>query len=207
MPPRRRSVIHEYGEPLDAEMSVYALEETVAEKLRAILQHAEKLEHRGWSRSRARDYYDLWRVLQTYRDEMQLDDFRTFLTKKCAVRQAGFDGADAFFEPTVLAYVARTWENWLGPLVADLPPFDLVVEELGFAGGEIGKPLFRLASIDGVADWWRLAHGLINEPVAWLGPLVPEAIRSLLGEPIRLCRRATGGRVHRAAWLRRLPCG
>ena len=64
MPPRQRSVIHEYGEPLDAEMNVYALEEIVAEKLRAILQHAEKLEHRGWSRSRARDCYDLWRVLR-----------------------------------------------------------------------------------------------------------------------------------------------
>ena len=130
MPPRQRSVIHEYGEPFDAEMNVYALEEIVAEKLRAILQHAKKIEHRGWSRSRARDYYDLWRVLQTYRDEMQLGDFHTFLTKKCAIRQVEFDGPDAFFEPTMLAYVERTWENWLGPLVADLPPFDLVIEEL-----------------------------------------------------------------------------
>ena len=86
MPSRQRPVIHEYGEPLAAEMAVYALEEIVAEKLRAILQHAEKFAHRGWSRSRARDYYDLWRVLQTYRDEMRLDDFRTFLMKKCAVR-------------------------------------------------------------------------------------------------------------------------
>jgi hypothetical protein len=123
-------VIHEHGEPLDAEMSVYALEEIVAEKLRAILQHAEKLEHRGWSRSRARDYYDRWRVLQTYRDEMRFDDFRTFLAKKCAVRQVAFNGPDAFLEPTLLAYVERTWENWLGPLVVDLPPFDLVIEEL-----------------------------------------------------------------------------
>ena len=130
MPAQQRAVIHEYGEPLDAEMSVYALEEIVAEKLRAILQHAEKLEHRGWSRSRARDYYDLWRVLHRYQDEMHLDGFRAFLMKKCAVRQVSFDGADDFFEPTMLAYVERTWENWLGPLVAELPPFELVVEEL-----------------------------------------------------------------------------
>ena len=61
---------------------------------------------------------------------MRLDDFRTFLTKKCAIRQVAFDGPDAFFEPTMLAYVERTWENWLGPLVADLAPFDLVIEEL-----------------------------------------------------------------------------
>ena len=41
-----------------------------------------------------------------------------------------FDGPEAFFEPTMLTYVERTWENWLGPLVADLPPFDLVIGEL-----------------------------------------------------------------------------
>lgn len=58
-PAPQRKIIHEYGEPLDAEVRVYALEEIVAEKLRAILQHLEKLEERGWSRSRARDYYDL----------------------------------------------------------------------------------------------------------------------------------------------------
>ena len=69
-------------------------------------------------------------MLQTYRDEMRLDDFRTFLAKKRAVRQVDSDGPDAFFEPTMLAYVERTWENWLGPLVADLPSFDLVVTEL-----------------------------------------------------------------------------
>ena len=52
-PPVRRRIIHEYGEPIDADVLVYALEEIVAEKLRAILQHIAKLEERGWSRSRA----------------------------------------------------------------------------------------------------------------------------------------------------------
>ena len=61
-PANRRKIIHEYGESIDAHIQVYALEEIVAEKLRAILQHREKLKERGWGRSRARDYYDLWRV-------------------------------------------------------------------------------------------------------------------------------------------------
>lgn len=130
MPIQQRAVIHEYGEPLDTKISVYALEEIVAEKLRAILQHAEKLEHRGWSRSRARDFYDLWRILHRYRDEMHLDNFREFLTKKCAIRHVSFDGADVFFEPTLLAHVERTWKGWLEPLVAELPTFDQVVKEL-----------------------------------------------------------------------------
>ena len=71
-PAPKRRVIHEYGEPIEAEVSVYALEEIMAEKLRAILQHARKLEAHGWSRSRARDYYDLWRVLSAYKDRMDL---------------------------------------------------------------------------------------------------------------------------------------
>src|SRR6266536_893158 len=34
-----RELIHEYGEPIHVSLQVYALEEIVAEKLRAILQH------------------------------------------------------------------------------------------------------------------------------------------------------------------------
>ena len=47
-PSPRRKIIHEHGEPFGADIRVYALEEIVAEKLRAILQHVAKLEERGW---------------------------------------------------------------------------------------------------------------------------------------------------------------
>jgi predicted nucleotidyltransferase component of viral defense system len=129
-PVMKRNVIHEYGEPLDTKVQVYALEEIVAEKLRAILQHAEKLEERGWSRSRARDYYDLWRILKTYQDQMDLSGFASFLDKKCAVRSVGFNSAEDFFQETMLAYVEKTWDQWLGPLVPQLPPFETVIAEL-----------------------------------------------------------------------------
>ena len=126
----RRKIIHEYGEPLEAEVRVYALEEIVAEKLRAILQHVEKLEERGWSRSRARDYYDLWRVLGAYRDRMDLTDFEPFLREKCAVRNVAFAGPADFFQEHMLAYVEKTWDQWLGSLVPGLPAFDIVIGEL-----------------------------------------------------------------------------
>ncbi len=100
------------------------------EKLRAILQNVEKLEDRGWSRSRARDYYDLWRVLGAYRDEMDLSDFASFLQKKCAVRSVTFKGPDDFFQDRLIAYVKKTWEQWLGPLVYDLPSSETVMGEL-----------------------------------------------------------------------------
>lgn len=129
-PASKRRIIHEYGEPLEAEVWVYALEEIVAEKLRAILQHAEKLEERGWSRSRARDYYDLWRVLGAYPDQMDLSDFAPFLVEKCAVRNVAFVGPEDFFQDRMLAYVEKTWDQWLGPLVPGLPTFDTVIGEL-----------------------------------------------------------------------------
>jgi len=129
-PTPRRRIIHAYAEPLDAEILVYALEEIVAEKLRAILQHIEKLAERGWSRSRARDYYDLWRVFGDYGGRMDLSDFASFLREKCAVRNVPFTVPEDFFQERMLADVEKTWKQWLGPLVPDLPTFDTVIGEL-----------------------------------------------------------------------------
>lgn len=129
-PVQKRSIIHEYGEPLKEKVQVYALEEIVAEKLRAILQHMEMLQERGWSRSRARDYYDLWRVLNAYQDQLHLSDFPSFLHAKCAIRNVSFNSPEDFFERTMLNYVEKTWEKWLGPLVPDLPDFGTVIGEL-----------------------------------------------------------------------------
>lgn len=125
-----RAVIHEYGEPLDAKVQAYALEEIVAEKLRAILQHLDRLEERGWGRSRARDYYDLWRIFKTYGHQLTLTGFVPFLREKCAVRKVSFRGTADFFQPTMLAYVEKTWPQWLGPLVPDLPSCATVIDEL-----------------------------------------------------------------------------
>lgn len=129
-PVSKRRVIHEYGEPLDVQIQVYALEEIIAEKLRAILQHVEQLEERGWGRSRARDYYDLWRVLCTYKDQMDFSGFASFLREKCTVRNVIFYSPDDFFQETMLRYVERTWGQWLGPLVPNLPSFKTVMGDL-----------------------------------------------------------------------------
>lgn len=125
-----RQIIHTYGEPLEDRLKVYSLEEIIAEKLRAVLQHQEMLEQRGWARSRARDYYDIWRVLKSYRDTLDLSGFRSFLRRKCEVRDVSFGGPDDFFPPSIMNHVEKTWDQWLGPLVVDLPPFDVVIEEL-----------------------------------------------------------------------------
>jgi uncharacterized protein len=113
----RRKILNEYGEPMDSD----------AEKLRAILQHIEKLESRGWSRSRARDYYDLWRILNRYKTTMQPSDFGDLLRQKCMTRNVTFASAEDFFQKRMMDYVEKTWNQWLGPLVPGLPSFQQVV--------------------------------------------------------------------------------
>jgi len=125
-----RSILHGYGEPLETNIQVYSLEEIVAEKLRAILQHARALENRGWGRSRARDYYDLWRILDTYRDRLDVTDFPAFLREKCAIRDVTFSGTESFFPDNMLTNVEKTWKQWLGPLVPELPSCKIVIEGL-----------------------------------------------------------------------------
>ena len=61
---------------------MYKLEEIIAEKIRAILQFAAKLHERGWGRSRARDYYDLWRIFKEYRDYINLDIIPSMVLQK-----------------------------------------------------------------------------------------------------------------------------
>lgn len=129
-PTVRRSVLHDYGEPFKVQVAAYSLEEIVAEKLRAILQHLRLLERRGWVRSRARDYYDLWRILGAYRDRLDLSDFPAFLREKCALKGVAFSGPESFFPEAMLLIVEKTWKQWLGPLVPELPPYKTVIEDL-----------------------------------------------------------------------------
>jgi nucleotidyltransferase AbiEii toxin of type IV toxin-antitoxin system len=129
-PTSRRPVLHDYGEPLIAEVSTYCLEEIVAEKLRAILQHARAFENRGWVRSRARDYYDLWRILGASAARLDVSNFEALLREKCATRNVAFSGPDSFFPEAMLAHVEKTWAQWLGPLVPDLPSHERVIADL-----------------------------------------------------------------------------
>ena len=54
----------------------------------------------------------------------------TFLREKCAVRNVAFTGPEDFFQDRMLAYVEKTWDQWLGPLVPGLPTFQTVIGEL-----------------------------------------------------------------------------
>lgn len=121
-PFEEKFIIHEYGEPIKVPIKVYALEEIIAEKLRAILQHARMLQERGWTRSRARDYYDLWRVLCTFQDRLDFSDFPDFIHLKCAVRNVAFNQPEDFFQTTA-SIRRKDLETMAGPLDPGSPGF------------------------------------------------------------------------------------
>jgi len=123
-------ILHGYEEEIFQEINVYSLEEIIAEKMRAILQHFKKLEERGWARSRARDYYDIWRILNGYSNALRMDIISSLFLEKCKVKEVEFTNPENFFDNILLDYITKTWEQWLGPLVPDLPPFELVIEDL-----------------------------------------------------------------------------
>ena len=62
--------------------------------------------------------------------QMDFAAFAPFVAAKCAVRQVTFMDAEDFFQPAMLAHVQSTWNQWLEPLVPDLPPFETVVGSL-----------------------------------------------------------------------------
>lgn len=121
----------ELGEDLGhVAVDTYALEEIVAEKLRALRQTQQRLEARGWNRPRARDYYDLWRILSDRQAELDHETVRRILPEKMAHRGVGFQSLDDFFTPQLLGEARRNWRTNLGTFVSQLPDVDVVLADL-----------------------------------------------------------------------------
>jgi predicted nucleotidyltransferase component of viral defense system len=143
MGPDKRRLIHGYeDEDLQAEVYVYRLEEMVAEKLRTLLQTRQKLLSRGWGRLPARDYYDLWRILDTFGESLERQQFVPLLTAKCEHRGVSFLELDDFFSEELVAHACDRWDASLSPFVADLPDCQDVLDRLRL----LLRPLFGFKS-------------------------------------------------------------
>lgn len=105
---------HQYEDTPEFTITAYSLEEIFAEKLRALYQ-----------RSQARDYYDLYRMIS----EANVDDsvILPAFAEKCA--HDGLD-IDLALPTEKRAEIRDGWKNTLPDLVADLPDFEPVYEEL-----------------------------------------------------------------------------
>lgn len=130
MDPERRKLIHGYEEVLDCNVGCYRLEEIIAEKLRTLLQTHEKLVARGWNRPRARDYYDLWRILKEFSHNLDCDQIPGLLEHKSAHRGVSYQSLDDFFSDELVSEANRHWESNLRPMVAELPECKEVLDHL-----------------------------------------------------------------------------
>lgn len=139
--PDLRPLIHDYEESLHVNIRCYKLEEIVAEKLRCLLQTQKKLLARGWNRPRARDYYDLWRLLTTFDRKIDKTLVPSLLEQKCAHRDVGYSCVDDFFTKELMNEARTHWNSNLRPFVSQLPSCDIVIEDLkGFVRNLLNSP-------------------------------------------------------------------
>lgn len=129
--PEKLAIIHnDYDEVISDDLYVYRLEEIMAEKIRAIVQYSIKFHERGWGRSRARDYYDLWRIYHQYSEKINANMLPELVIKKCSAKQVSFNGPDELFTSNLIEDLEEAWIKWLDPFVPDLPSHKTVLREL-----------------------------------------------------------------------------
>jgi predicted nucleotidyltransferase component of viral defense system len=121
LPPERRSVVTDLFSAPCPHVLAYALEEILAEKLRSILQ-----------RGKARDYYDVWRLLSEKADVFDRQTVRRVLNEKCQHKRLPPPSVDALLAPALLEGASAFWSQELVGQVpaADLPSWDRVTAEL-----------------------------------------------------------------------------
>lgn len=128
--PEDRALIHGYEEPLAATVRTYRIEELIAEKMRTLLQTHQKLLRRGWNRPRARDYYDLWRILGQYGDVLDRGLLPDLLAQKSKHRGVSYAGLDDFFTEQLVREAATHWDANLRAFAANVPEWERVHADL-----------------------------------------------------------------------------
>jgi predicted nucleotidyltransferase component of viral defense system len=128
--PLARKLIHSFQEPLKGLITVYSLEEMVAEKLRALLQWTrQRIEKNRTSMPVSRTYYDLWWLLTRRQPRLMLNGFDRLLASKCAVRQVFFQDEASFFNPALTELAKTNWNSQLAGLVSPLPSVDQLMTQ------------------------------------------------------------------------------
>lgn len=125
-----RQLMHGYEEELSVGVRCYRLEEIVIEKMRALLQSKNRLLQRGWDPRIARDYYDIWRIISDFTQDINLDGMEELLGKKCSHRGVSFESLEDFFTPELIAEAGRSWPATVGKFVKDSPDSEKVIEGL-----------------------------------------------------------------------------
>lgn len=119
---------HSFEDVPPFDLRAYSIEEIFVEKLRSLFQ-----------RTRARDYYDTYRLLEqeSFDDNEVVAAFRA----KCRARDVEIELAQGLHTDDVEA-VRAYWAQALDRLVTEQPPFDTVIDR-------IDAYLRNLATVDG----------------------------------------------------------
>ncbi len=106
-----------YGKTIP--VSVYSLEEILAEKLRSFLQ-----------RTRVRDYYDAWYILTNDKDKLDMRKVKEIFIKKVEYKKLAFSGKEQLLEPDKIEQAKAYYERQLKEHLKTLPDFDTLINEL-----------------------------------------------------------------------------
>jgi len=122
LPPQRRPVVTGLFRDLHPHVLCYTLEEILAEKMRSILQ-----------RGKARDYYDVWRLLEEKADTFDRQTARRVLRDKCKHKGLPAPSAEGLLQPALLEPASAYWSQELIGQVPgeDLPSWETVAADLG----------------------------------------------------------------------------
>lgn len=121
LPLEERRLHHPYSDAhaCQASIQVYALEEMLAEKMRALLR-----------RRYARDVYDLWFLFQYHVGELDFQATRHALEEKSRFKGYSYAGVDDFLRTAHREDLERTWTASLEYQTRTLPKYRTVEREL-----------------------------------------------------------------------------
>jgi predicted nucleotidyltransferase component of viral defense system len=124
LPHENRPAHHPYSDAdgLDLTVPVYALDEMLAEKLRAMLR-----------RARARDLYDVWQLLTRHADALDFEQSRQVLAEKARYKEFVFNDVTDFLTPENREAWAKSWEASLRRQVSMVAEYEQVVAEVEHA--------------------------------------------------------------------------
>lgn len=115
------SIKAKYPDLTTFKVSSYTKREIVVEKLRSLLQQQKK-----WPRPR--DLYDLWYMLCRSGEHFTWTDLFPMFQEKCRIRdiKPDFSGVTS---DNLREWNRKVWRDRLGPMLKDLPEFNVVWKE------------------------------------------------------------------------------
>lgn len=115
------SINPQYSDLSHFKLRSYSKKEIIAEKLRSLLQQQKK-----WPRPR--DLYDLWYILCHSGEQFAWKELLPIFQEKCGARGIKPDIKD-LISSDLKELNKNAWRDRLGPMLNDLPDFDLVWKE------------------------------------------------------------------------------